>query len=90
MLNYFKPLTSASHEIVVEAQLTSYTLINKNCPSTKDHNWQPTQTGIYTLSKKSSWTLLKVQLLRKCFIISQLKAYHRKQVDVFFNLIPNL
>ena len=43
-----------------------------------------------TLSKKSSWTLLKVQIFQKCFILGHLKAYHRTQVDVFFILIPNL
>ncbi len=29
----------------------------------------------HTLSKKSSWTPLKVQLFQKCFIFGQLKAY---------------
>ena len=28
------------------------------------------------LSKKSSWTLLNVQVFQKCFILDQLKAYH--------------
>ncbi len=43
-----------------------------------------------SLSKKSSWTLLEIQNFQKCFILGQLKAYHRKQVDVFFILIPKL
>ena len=42
-----------------------------------------TFVGLNTLSKK-------VQFFQKCFILGQLKAYHRKQVDVFFILIPNL
>ncbi len=45
---------------------------------------------VYTLNKKSSWTLLKILFFQKCFILGQLKAYHRKQVGVFSNLIPNL
>ena len=47
-------------------------------------------SGADTLSKKSSWTLIKNQLSQKCFILGKLKAYYVKQVYVLFNSTPNL
>ncbi len=44
----------------------------------------------YTLSKKSSWTLIKVQFSQTWFILGKLTAYYVEQVNVLFILIPNL